>query len=570
MCSSDLLFLPEIKFTDTKPPQIISTALVEEREGRGPFIDVTMNNRGRVNYMVIPLNNLFYTENGVTIDVPGANKIRLTDDVLGKVGANYSTQNSEIVRVEGNGNQPAITDLDKIGGTDSAGNPNTGVKLSQPTWRKVTTPGSNNEAQTGIRIKATGTVPAYSGAAIDLTDYAKANTAYFICMVPQGEAPGAMEDYAVGFYFATQEAKKPNLQLDIVDNTDVRATVDRTSEVSQRLLINSSKDHEMTGVFKATFGTLATNAANNGIGSPWSAAAASLTTRYGGYTVIQAMREDYGNGSVFDFIASDALKARVAQDIRSGFGDGTAILNTGPEKPITINAVGNPATGSQQFGYKTDAMQNTEQYICVAVAASKEGSADAFRAAYYVANQDKDYPKINSVSAGFSTGPNATAANPTITGSISINFHKVLYYRLGANAIYRVAHITSGTGITGWTDNTPAPGQGEFDNKIWQKVNYIGLKPQGSQITVSHVTPVRETSSLMFDIGEVPKPLVGKTSSWEIALPADLCNWWGATMPSSGITIKVTYNWETGEYTKRQIPQNMRGPDYVPSEYSPS
>lgn len=564
------LFLPEIKFTDTKPPQIISTALVEEREGRGPFIDVTMNNRGRVNYMVIPLNNLSYTENGATIDVPGPNKIKLTDEILKKVSTSYATQNSEIVRVEGNGNQPAITDLDKIGGTDGAGNPNTGVKLSQPTWRKVTSPGSNSETQTGIRIKATDIVPAYSGAPIDLTGYARANTAYFICMVPQGEAGQAMEDYAVGFYFATQEAKKPNLQLDIVDNTDVRATVDRTSEVSQRLLINSSKDPEMTGVFKATFSTLATNASTNGIGSPWSAAAAGLTTRYGGYTVIQAMREDYGNGSVFDFIASDALKARVAQDIRSGFGDGTAILNTGPEKPITINAVGNPATGSQQFGYKTDAMQNTEQYICVAVAASKEGSADAFRAAYYVANQDKDYPKINSVSAGFSTGPNATAANPTITGSISINFHKVLYYRLGANAIYRVAHITSGTGITGWTDNTPAPGQGKFDDKTWQKVNYIGLKPQGSQITVSHVTPVRETSSLMFDIGEVPKPLVGKTSSWEIALPADLCNWWGATMPSSGITIKVTYNWETGEYTKRQIPQNMRGPDYVPSEYSPS
>lgn len=560
------LFLPQIKFTDTKPPQIISTSLVEERDGRGPFIDVAMNNRGRVNYMVIPLNNLFYTENNVTTDVPGPNKIKLTDDILEKVGANYTPQNSEIVRVAGNAQQPKITALDKIGGTNVNGDPNKGAQLTQPTWRKVMSPGANNENSTGIRVNATDIVPAYTGAVIDLTGYAKANTAYFICMVPQGEAGQAREDYAVGFYFATPEARKPNLQLDIVNNTDVRATVDRTSEVSQRLLINSSTDSELVGVFKATFKTLAANAATNGIGSPWSPASSGLQTRYENYTVIQAMREDYGNGSVFDFIASDSLKARVAQDIRSGFGDGTAILNTGPEKPVTINAVGNPATGNTLFGYRADAMQNTEQYICVAVAASKEGSADVFRAAYYIANQDKDYPKINSVSAGFTTL--GTPGNEKITGSISINFHKVLYYRLGANAIYRVAHITSTTGLTGWSDITGSPGQGKYDNKTWQKVGYMGLRPQGPSISIAHVTPVAETVSLSFDIGEVARPLVGKTSSWEIALPADLSNWFGATVPNAGITIKVTYDWETGEVTKRQIPQNMRGPDYVPSDYT--
>lgn len=558
------LFLPQIKFTDTKPPEIISTAFVEERDGRGPFIDVTMNNRGRVNYMVIPLNNLFYTENGVTVDVPGANKIRLTDDILKKVGANYSTQNSELVRVSGDGNAPKITDLDKIGGTDTSGNPNQGVELTQPTWRKVMSPGSNDENVTGVRIKATDIVPAFSGASIDLTQYAKSNTAYFICMVPQGEATQSREEYAVGFYFTTPEARKPKLELDIVDNTDVRATVDRTAEVSQRLLINSST--QLNEVFKATFTSLATNAGTNGIGSPWSSAASSaLQTRYGGYTVVQAMREDYGNGSVFDFIASDALKARVAQDIRSGFGDGTAILNTGPEKPVTITAAGNPATGSQLFGYKASAMQNTEQYICVAVAASTAGSADVFRAAYYVANQDTDYPKINSVSAGFT--PGGTPDSPTVTGTIEIAFHKTLYYRLGANAIYRVAHITNTKDLNGWTDAT-APGQGKYDNKTWQKVSYISLKPQGPSISVAHVTPVKEVNSLYFDIGEVSKPLAGKTTSWTITLPADLCNWWGATVPSSGIAVKVTYDWEINDYTVRQIPQNMRGPDYVPSNYT--
>ncbi len=565
------IFRPLIQFTDTKPPEIVSTSFVESRDGRGPILDITMDNSGRVNYMVIPLSGLFYEEGGSTIYVPGPNKIKLTDTVLGNVEANYTTQNGVTVRLSGAGTQPNITDMDKIGGTDSSGNPNTGAPLSQPTRRLVMSPGQFNEQTTGIRAKSTASVPAYTAAEIDLSDFCSANTAYFVCMVPQGEAPQSWAEEAVGFYFVTPEAARPNLKLDIIDNTDVEATVDRTSTVSQRLLINSST--ELDAVFKKKFSDLATTQIA-GVGDPWAAGLDnSIKTKYGGYTVIQAMRDDYGNGSVFDYIASDNLKARVANDIRSGFGGSDAWLATGPDRPVTITARQQPSgalLGSTRFGYKTDFMQNTEQYICVAVAASTAGSADAFRAAYYVQKQDTDYPKINSVTAGFTTTGTGDAVKIQ-NGYISINFHKTLYFRVGSNAVYRLAHFTGETPPDGVTQNSAVPALVTYDGKTWQRIEYIGLKLQNLPgLSIVSMSPLAETSALSFSIGEVAKPAVGNTTTWEIALPGDLCNWWGATIPSSGVSVRVTFNWETGEVTKRQIPAAMRGPDYVPSDYSPT
>ncbi|MBD5134281.1 MAG: S-layer homology domain-containing protein [Clostridiales bacterium] len=569
-------FLPRIEFTDTKPPEIVATSFVESRNGRGPYIDVTMNNNGRVNYMVIPLNNLTYTENGATVSVPGPNKIKITDTVLGRVGTNYDTQYGVTVRLAGEDEQPAITKMDKIGGTTN-GNPNTGAVLSQPTRTLVMSPGQFNEQTTGIRVKSTESVPAGTGAPIDLSDFCKANSAYFICMVPQGTAYESWADNAVGFYFVTPEAAKPNLQLDIIENTDVRATVDQTSNVSQRLLINSST--ALNDVFKKTFSALYTQETGTGtnklgIGTPWADGLASdIMTRFGGYTVIQAMREDYGNGSVFDYIASDNLKAKVAQDIRNGFGGSDSSLATGPDRPVRITATLQPdgtLSGSTMFNYKATDMQNTEQYICVAVAASTAGSADVFRAAYYVQKQDTDYPKINSVTAGFYP---VEGDSNKITGEISINFHKTLYYRVGSTAIYPILHIApTGTTLpTGVTAGT-TPGLVTYNSRTWQRFDYINMSTTGPSISKEHVDGTSankrlgETTSLSFKVGEVSKPSSGKTT-WEITLPADLSNWWGATVPSAGIAIRVTYDWNTGEVTKRAIPRNMQGPEYVTSDY---
>lgn len=549
-----LLFLHPVEFTDTKPPVIVSTTYVESRDGRGPLIDVTMDNRGRVSYMVIPLDQLTYTENGTTInlsrDYP---KTRLTDELLGKVGNNYVTQNGTTVLLPNGTGLPKIRDLTRIGSYSS------GTVLDEPGQGLVTNPSLTNESSTGIRVGNTGdAVPAGTASTIDLTGYSQigANRAYFICMVPQGDA--AWSEDVVGFYFVTPEAAKPNLQLDIVDNTDVRATVSRTSTVSQRLLINSGD----LGVFKQKFSDLETNKATYGITTAWGNVNDALKTTYGSYTVIQAMREDYLGGSVFDYIASDELKRIVAQDIRTGFGSSTEWLNTGPQRPVTVQG---GATGTL-FGYNRALMEDNEQYISVAVAASIDGSADAFRAAYYIEKRDTDYPKINSVSAGFQTSGSGDAVKIS-SGFIQINFHKTLYFRANSRDFYRLAHITGTTLPSGVTAGT-GPGQVKYNNYTWQKVDYIGLTNPGNGAELASLTPVAEVSYLRFNITDVPKPSVGNLTSWEVTLPVNLCNWNGANMPNSGITIRVTFNWETGQITKRQIPQNMRGPDYVASDYT--
>ena len=543
-------FLHRIEFVDTKAPEIVATTFVESRNGRGPIIDVTMDNRGLVNYMVIPLNNMWYTDNGTAIDVPGYNKTTLTDTILGLVGTNYTTQNGMTVRLSGADDQPAIRSLMKIGTFGS------GTVLDEPTRTLVMSPSLFNEVTTGIRVRRTTEVPAGTAAEIDLSGFTNANSAYFICMVPQGVASSSWAENAVGFYFVTPQAAKPNLQLDIVNNTDVRATVDRTSVVSQRLLIMSSS--ELDALYKKTFKELEAAGATNGIGNPWADGIASgLKTRYEGLTVFQAMRDDYGNGSVFDYIASDALKAKVAQDIRTGAFTGQTLLPNGPDRPVTIAA---GSTG-RLFGYE---LTNTsEQYVCVAVAASTDGSSDAFRAAYAVQMTDTDYPKVNSVTAGFTTSGSGSTMKID-SGFISINFHKDLYFHTTNPAgTYRLAHITGTTLPNGATAVTGTPGQINYDGKTWQRIEYIGLRVQNLPgASLENMSPLSETNSISFEIKNVTRPAAGNTTTWEISLPGGLCNWWGTTIPGSGAYVSVTFNWETGEVTKFVSP-SMRAPTYT-------
>ena len=202
------------------------------------------------------------------------------------------------------------------------------------------------------------------------------------------------------------------------------------------------------------------------------------------------------------------------------------------------------------------------------MAASTDGSSDAFRAAYAVQMTDTDYPKINSVSVGFNTSGSGNAMKIT-SGFISINFHKDLYFHTTNPAgNYRVAHITGNTLPTGATQVPGTPGQITYDGKTWQRVEYIGLRVQNLPgATLENMSPLSETNSISFEIKDVTRPTAGNTTTWEIALPSGLCNWWGATIPTAGVNVRVSFNWETGEVTKYAIAQSMRGPDYVASEY---
>ena len=504
-------FTAEMSFSDSSAPEIVNgfpTIAVSDTTAQ---IRTIMNNPGRIYYIAFPLSDLKTADGAVDAKLPIKDDGTTGPTSGGKLITEY-TPAVGVRLTETDTAQPALTLIQNINGV------NKGTPIATPSRDLVTGGTFTSDVIKG----STANVAGNTASVINLSSL-KPNTIYFICMVTRGTSVDSYADQAVCFRFVTEQSIKPVIKLQVENNSDVRATVDRTSEVYAKLLVQNNMGAPFTSWFTYTDGT-------PGSGN-------ATTTKPGGspITVLQAMIQDYqgpnSNGeSVFDHYANDTLKGEIAQLIRDG-NVGDTILET--KGPITITARQQPSgalSGSELLGFDENKMDEDAMYVCVAVARSSMGSGDAFRAAQPVQRIDKNPPQITSVAVNLTTEKDAATGKLTTTGKVTVNFDKVLYLPNGGTR-YPLGHKASGT------DFTVTGADGQTYTTLVGKI--MGL-PTGVGFEDQKV--IREISSLVFEF------TAATGNNWTLTMPNGLCNRWGYIFPA-GATVKVTYDEKNNNHT---------------------
>lgn len=318
------------------------------------------------------------------------------------------------------------------------------------------------------------------------------DTVYYVYLMFQGTQQ-VVSDYALCYKFKTVEGIRPVLQLQVVNNSDVDATVDRTAEVYAKLLY--------AGNIGSPFNEKFSKDGNCTDDTP---------AEYKGdtYTVLDAMLSSVSSTepcSVFDKYASQPLKDNVASLIRTGNVGNTIVDQWGPQI-IEMDK-------HQLIEFDEERLDENNQYVCVAVAKSPLYTGDAFRAARPVQLVDMESPQITDVAV------NLNYENGVMNGIVSINFNKILYLSQN-NKQYPLATMMN-TGLITDADGKTYCGLG-------------GKFPPMGNVEVNVTTVPSETSILSFNFKDVPG------TNYTISLPIGLCNKWGYSAGAG--TVKITYN----------------------------
>ncbi|MBQ9617811.1 MAG: hypothetical protein IJR48_05535, partial [Oscillibacter sp.] len=143
--------------------------------------------------------------------------------------------------------------------------------------------------------------------------------------------------------------------------------------------------------------------------------------------VLEAMKMDTGNGSVFDVYATREYKDQVAAFIRQSLANGASVIGIGsgvrvsPSSPLTIDCSLLP-------------MVEGHQYAVVTVAQNVDGGANVFRAEYPITPPDKVPPMITAITQNLTMDGSSSLELNTCSGNVTITFDSHLYY-LNANVL---------------------------------------------------------------------------------------------------------------------------------------
>ena len=417
----------EMTFTDTKPPEISNISIVDS--DTSPVITMFLNAAGSINYVVFPLTELQYMDGGTLTSIPLGTQITeaMIKGTAGKYDiAGYNAPTS--IRLPNVTTEAKISDITPIRGAQPVG----GTVLDVPSADQVVDGFANTPGATKGRTPFVGKD---MSARIQLNGL-EANTIYILLAVPQGSTAESFPANAVAYRFTTSMPAPPVITLNGV-STDVTATVDRSSTLTARLLVqNQLNDSTILGQ--------KLNANGNCVD------AATLPTAYQNLTVLEALlqsvdRNDGNPGrnqqypSVFDVFGSAAAKQTVEGLIRDGGGLGNTSVGQWGPKPVTVT--GNE--GSIGISFDTKNLYANTNYVCITMAQSASTGAYAFRAIYPLQVLNNQPPIITKIGDSLSIDKNGN-----VTGTITINFDRGLYrFEAGGNTPIPVTHDATTIGM---------------------------------------------------------------------------------------------------------------------------
>ena len=518
--------MTDITFTDELEPNITRVTIVNS--DTEPRIQVFMNRPGQVNWLLIPLSNLTYGDmaaGSATTAVPSG--IRITENMITRVTGEtrpingYSADTypeAAALPKDAKGNI-AIGAIKRIDGTMNE----SGTPLDWPTGDVLV---GSSFPGTVIRGR-TAFTPINTGAAITLPANVTLtpNTVYLLCLAPQGVTIDSLSDQVYCFRFTTDAAQVPVLDLYNRAGTNVNGTVNRTSTVQARLLLQSSLTSG------TVFGEQFTKAGNTIPGQ-------TVPGEYSGatYTVLDALKDTYYGDdtkpgcSVFDEFASEGLKERVRQVVEFGAMGNSIYGSYGPQL-VSVPSTSANSTVPVNFT-ENRPLDDTASYVAVGIAYITTGnlSSYAFRALYPLQVADNTPPLIDSVSTG-----NLSYVNGKITGTVSINFNKILYRPALTGGLLPVAQqAADGTGYRGL--------DGAFEIPI------------GGGITIPNASNTNQISSVQFTVDKTG-------TSFSIGIPQGaLRSRWDQGTPAGTVTVRWTGpNADDFTYT---VSPALQSPDY--------
>ena len=243
---------------------------------------------------------------------------------------------------------------------------------------------------------------------------------YYIYIVLEGASGNPQSRSNVYIYnFKTTETARPKIYLQNFSGGTVGISTTNDPPISSAIdyaLFTTSDLLQLNTIFTREFAGYV----KNDLKSEYTTWLGNKNLETGKkYTVLDALMEDYTDGSVFDHFATDGLgglKEDIARIIRSQAG-GDPIRGT-----VSPTAVG---VGRTQTVDRTTDMRPGEYYYLLAVGHHVSGVTDGFKAIDNVVVPDTEPPKVQTIT----TSAVLTADNKVNPeGTVTITFDKPVYW----------------------------------------------------------------------------------------------------------------------------------------------
>ena len=281
-------------------------------------------------------------------------------------------------------------------GEDTALTP---FQVNQPTWLNI-----SKGLFSGAGIKTGALEVSERGADTTVTGL-KSETHYFAYFALQGSAP--VVSPAQMFRFTTLEAAPPVVQMSLKNPV-------ATLTVNQEAIVDYLVVDTAEGRLDSILGNVFWNNVPSGGRQP-------IASYLQVDTVLDAMRMDTGNGSVFDVYATKDYKERVAAYVSQSLSDGENILGIGKglrvssASPLTIDASLLP-------------MLEGHKYAVVTVTHGVDGSANVFRSVMPVTPPDTVAPLITNITQNLIMDGSESIELNTCSGNVALQFDSDLYH----------------------------------------------------------------------------------------------------------------------------------------------
>ncbi len=491
-----------VPFSDTSAPKLVSPYPRFDTGDTVANMTFLLTRPGTVYYVVTPVK-----VDGTELDTPvPPTAIKLDNNGVAISGSEYT---------------PLPTTVPESG-SDTGQGVNRPTYLSLPTEDTIINSNITESTVRQGRIANNGA----STCTVHLTDLQPLTT-YYVYLMFQGTQQ-VVSDYAECYKFTTEEVSRPILNLQVVNNSNVDASVDKTAEVYAKLLYAGNVGSPFNDQFYSE--TNIDEKYYNATGSD------AMPDRFkdATYTVLQAMIDSIGSSgtcSVFDQYASIGLKNTVASLIREGNIGNTIVDGWGPQ---TIEQ-----DRHEVIKFDEERMDEDSSYICVAVAKSPLGSGDAFRAARPVQLVDTEWPLITDVAVNLNHTVDAATGADKVNGNVVVIFNKVLYLPLD-NRNYPLALNMQLGKITS------------------NGVDYCGLggkfRPMNDGVSIQEdaVDKLAPTNTLIYTFEDVQNP------NYTIPLPLGLCNRWGYSAGTG--SIRLSYDRQNNTFSYTITPASWQAP----------
>ena len=303
-------------------------------------------------------------------------------------------------------------------------------------------------------------------------------TRYFAYFVLQGSGE-TYSAYAQLFRFTTLEAAPPVVRLTL--NNPVAERSANQPAVADYVIVDTDESM-LDPIVNSVF---------------WSSTPSGGRQPQSSYmqvnNVLEAMKMDTGNGSVFDVYATKEYKERVAAFVRQSLSNGVSVIGIGKgmavsaSSPLTIDSSLLP-------------MQDGHKYALITVTQSVDGGSDVFRSVYPITPPDKVPPLITEVTQNLTMDGDSSLELNTCSGNVTLTFDSNLYYMNGdvMKAIdlgphYSTLRSDTFTPLVDYGSSSPAgqiavsTGQVAYVNHFTSTIN-LTLKNASSGATITFPT----------------------------------------------------------------------------------